>query len=55
MDREQRELLVDLVRVERRRLNILKYEYAHDSKEQDKIWKEINLCNSTLLSLGGGK
>lgn len=55
MDKEQRELLIDLVMVEIKRLNLLKYEYAYDSKEQDKIWKEIHICNRTLIFLEGGK
>ena len=55
MNKEQRELLIDLVRVEIERLDILKYEYAYDSKEQDKIWKEISICNRTLIFLEGGK
>ncbi len=55
MDKEQRELLIGLVRAERRRLNVLKYEYAYDSVEQDKIWKEISICNRTLGFLEGGK
>ena len=55
MDKEQRELLIDLVRVERNRITVLRYEYAYDSKEQDKIWKEISICNRTLGFLEGGK
>ena len=51
MDKEQRELLFKLVTEERDRLNLLKYEYAYDSKEQDKIWKEISICNRTLIPL----
>jgi len=55
MDKEQKDLLLDLVRVERRRLDCLRYEYAYDSKEQDKIWKEIHICTRTLIFLEGGK
>tara|TARA_R100000278_G_scaffold14401_2_gene15083 strand:- start:1443 stop:1610 length:168 start_codon:yes stop_codon:yes gene_type:complete len=55
MTQEQRDLLVELVRVERRRLHGLRLEFSLDSNEQKKIWKEIHLCNSTLLSLKGGK
>jgi len=55
MGKKERDLLIDLVRVERRRLNLLKYEYAYDSKDQDKIWKEISICNRTLGFLEGGK
>jgi|TARA_B110000495_G_C23024573_1_gene608513 hypothetical protein len=54
MDEEQKDLLIELVRVERRRLNWLKYEYAYDSKDQAKISKEISLCDSTLMSLIDG-
>tara|TARA_B110000444_G_scaffold239436_1_gene253859 strand:- start:11657 stop:11851 length:195 start_codon:yes stop_codon:yes gene_type:complete len=56
MDQEQKDLLIELVRVERRRLNVLKYEYAYDSKEEANIWEQIKLCDSILLDhlLAGG-
>tara|TARA_R100000315_G_C5235722_1_gene147913 strand:- start:13934 stop:14101 length:168 start_codon:yes stop_codon:yes gene_type:complete len=55
MTQEQKDLLIELVRVERRRLHGLRLEFSSDSNEQKKIWIEIHLCNSTLLSLKGGK
>jgi len=53
MDKEQRDLLIALVRVERNRLALLRYEYLYDSKEDDKIWEEICICNRTLGFLKG--
>ncbi len=55
MDKEQRELLIELVRVERRRLGFLRKNFYSHTKDGKSIRLEILLCNETLKSLEGGK
>jgi|TARA_R100000482_G_C5128843_1_gene150538 hypothetical protein len=55
MTKEQRDLLIELVRVERRRLNNAKRLTYVSYHENDELNKEIKLCNETLKSLEGGK
>ncbi len=55
MTKEQRDLLIELVRVERKRLNFLRRSFYSHNKERKSISMEILLCNQTLESLKGGK
>jgi hypothetical protein len=55
MDKEQRKLLIELVRVERRRLGFLRKNFYSHTKDGKSIRLEILLCNETLKSLEGGK
>jgi len=61
MTKEQRDLLIELVRVERRRLNNANRSTYVTYHENDELKKEIKLCNDilkslkTLESLEGGK
>tara|TARA_R100000995_G_scaffold84911_1_gene65734 strand:+ start:4885 stop:5088 length:204 start_codon:yes stop_codon:yes gene_type:complete len=47
MTKEQRDLLIELVRVERRRLNNAKRLTFVSYHENDELNKEIKLCNET--------
>ena len=53
MDKEQRDLLVELVRRKRiKLLNILRYEKScSDYVNAEKTTNEINLCSKTLVTL----
>ena len=61
MDKEQKDLLTELVRVERRRLNnaLRKFNvtgYTFENiDEAVELRKEIEICNQSLFSLQGGK
>ncbi len=55
MTKEQIDLLIELVRVERRNLNNKLRNFYIDFEDRNQIKKEIKLCNETLKSLEGGK
>ena len=55
MDKELRELIYKIVKDERDRLDILKYDYPPYHKQQKKIQKEINLYTIAIIRLEEGK
>ena len=55
MTQEQKDLLVELLLIERRRLRSLKVTYRDNEAEECKIIEEIQLCTKTLKTLMRGK
>ena len=57
MDNKQIDFLINVINVEKERLLVLRAdnEWLCNTNEVKKINIKINLCNSTLLSLKGGK
>tara|TARA_R110002073_G_scaffold12920_1_gene55923 strand:- start:338 stop:523 length:186 start_codon:yes stop_codon:yes gene_type:complete len=53
MNKDQEKYIFKLVKKEMKRLDILKYDYNpdYDSKELKKIFNEISLCLSILITL----
>ncbi len=54
MTQEQRDLLVELLLIERRRLWSLKVTYRDNKVEEKKITKEMELCTQTLKTFMRG-
>ena len=54
MNKDQEKYIFKLVKKEMKRLDILKYDYNpdYDSKELKKIFNEISLCLSILITSG---
>lgn len=54
MTQKQKDLIIELLLIERRRLWNLKVTYRDNEVEEKKIIKEMELCTKTLKTLGRG-
>lgn len=54
MTQKQKDLIVELLLIERRRLWNLKFSYRDNEVEEKKITKEMELCTKTLKTFMRG-